>query len=121
MLKLEECLIDEELNINSYNVKEENITVENFTNKYSQTKEPVGGELRSGKYLPYDVMGEKIENANKDVKDIVIDVSCNGGGDASAAEFISNENYVNKAPANIVEMDRQKLALEKEKLESLLS
>ena len=25
MLKLEECLIDEELNINSYNVKEENI------------------------------------------------------------------------------------------------
>ena len=30
--------------------------------------------------------------------------------------LLSNENYVNKAPANIVEMDRQKLAEEKEKL-----
>ena len=30
--------------------------------------------------------------------------------------LLSNENYVNKAPANIVEMDRKKLAEEKEKL-----
>ena len=32
------------------------------------------------------------------------------------AKLLSNENYVNKAPANIVEMDRKKLAEEKEKL-----
>ena len=35
-------------------------------------------------------------------------------------KLLSNENYVNKAPANIVEADRQKLAEEKAKLELLL-
>ena len=35
-------------------------------------------------------------------------------------KLLSNENYVNKAPANIVEMDRKKLAEEKEKLSYLL-
>ena len=34
-------------------------------------------------------------------------------------KLLSNENYVNKAPANIVEMDRQKLEEEKKKLEEL--
>lgn len=33
--------------------------------------------------------------------------------------LLANSNYVNKAPANIVEMDRKKLAEEKEKLELL--
>jgi len=33
--------------------------------------------------------------------------------------LLANENYVNKAPANIVEMDRKKLAEEKEKLAML--
>ena len=33
--------------------------------------------------------------------------------------LLSNENYVNKAPANIVEMDRKKLAEEEEKLNNL--
>ena len=35
-------------------------------------------------------------------------------------KLLSNENYVNKAPANIVEMDRKKLSEEKEKLSYLL-
>ncbi len=35
-------------------------------------------------------------------------------------KLLSNENYINKAPANIVEMDRKKLAEEKEKLSYLL-
>ena len=35
-------------------------------------------------------------------------------------KLLSNENYVNKAPAKIVELDRQKLAEEKQKLEELL-
>ena len=34
-------------------------------------------------------------------------------------KLLSNENYVNKAPEKIVEMDRQKLAEEKKKLEEL--
>ena len=33
--------------------------------------------------------------------------------------LLNNENYVNKAPQNIVELDRVKLKEEKEKLESL--
>lgn len=36
-------------------------------------------------------------------------------------KLLSNENYVNKAPANIVEMDRKKLQEEKDKLELLQS
>ncbi|MCR5224026.1 MAG: valine--tRNA ligase [Bacilli bacterium] len=38
---------------------------------------------------------------------------------ARREKLLANENYVNKAPANIVEMDRQKLAEEKKKLEEL--
>jgi valyl-tRNA synthetase len=34
--------------------------------------------------------------------------------------LLANENYVNKAPANIVELDRKKLEEEKKKLEELL-
>ena len=35
-------------------------------------------------------------------------------------KLLANENYVNKAPQKIVELDRQKLAEEKKKLEELL-
>ena len=38
---------------------------------------------------------------------------------ARREKLLSNENYVNKAPANIVELDRKKLEEEKEKLELL--
>lgn len=36
-------------------------------------------------------------------------------------KLLSNENYVNKAPKNIVDMDKQKLEEEKKKLEELLN
>ncbi len=35
-------------------------------------------------------------------------------------KLLANENYVNKAPSNVVELDRQKLVEEKKKLEELL-
>ena len=38
---------------------------------------------------------------------------------ARREKLLSNENYVNKAPANIVENDRKKLEEEKKKLEEL--
>jgi valyl-tRNA synthetase len=38
---------------------------------------------------------------------------------ARRQNLLSNENYVNKAPANIVEMDRKKLEEEQEKLANL--
>ena len=39
---------------------------------------------------------------------------------ARREKLLANENYVNKAPASIVEMDKQKLEEEKKKLEDLL-
>ena len=39
---------------------------------------------------------------------------------ARREKLLSNENYVNKAPFNIVEMDRKKLQEEKQKLEELI-
>jgi len=39
---------------------------------------------------------------------------------ARREKLLSNENYVNKAPANIVQIDREKLEEEKKKLEELL-
>ena len=41
------------------------------------------------------------------------------GSIARRKGLLANENYVNKAPANIVEMDRKKLAEEEEKLANL--
>ena len=38
---------------------------------------------------------------------------------ARRKNLLSNENYVNKAPANIVEQDRKKLEEEEQKLENL--
>ena len=35
-------------------------------------------------------------------------------------KLLSNENYVNKAPKNIVDLDKQKLEEEKKKLEELM-
>ena len=40
---------------------------------------------------------------------------------ARREKLLSNENYVNKAPKNIVDADREKLASEKKKLEELLN
>ena len=40
---------------------------------------------------------------------------------ARREKLLSNENYVKKAPQNIVDMDRQKLAEEKKKLAELES
>jgi len=39
---------------------------------------------------------------------------------ARREKLLSNENYVNKAPKNIVDMDKQKLEEEKQKLELLI-
>ena len=39
---------------------------------------------------------------------------------ARREKLLSNENYVNKAPKNIVDLDKQKLEEEKKKLEELL-
>ena len=49
---------------------------------------------------------------NLDIKKLEISIN-------KRTALLSNENYINKAPSNIVNLDRTKLKEEKEKLESL--
>ncbi len=93
LLKLEGKIVNEELDIKSYKV------VSNYTN----------GEIYFEKELT-DEEKEARENLITSLKSSI----------ERREKLLSNENYVNKAPANIVEMDRQKLEEEKNKLKELL-
>ena len=65
--------------------------------------------------ITYYFEGEKIDitKIEEDIKNLKQSIE-------RREKLLSNENYVNKAPANIVEMDRQKLKEEKEKLDVLI-
>ena len=93
MLKLDGNIIQEELNINSYKVEE--------------------GNLKAIIYFEKEISEEDKALLQKQIDDLKSSIE-------RREKLLSNENYVNKAPANIVEMDRQKLAEEKKKLEELL-
>ena len=56
-----------------------------------------------------------------DVEKIKNDIASLEASIKRRENLLSNENYVNKAPSNIVELDRVKLKEEKEQLEHLLS
>ena len=64
--------------------------------------------------ITYFYEGSKEDESKKDEEIKKLEESI-----ARREKLLSNENYVNKAPANIVELDRKKLAEEKEKLELL--
>ena len=66
--------------------------------------------------ISYYFEGEKIDESKilEEIKTLEVSIKRREG-------LLSNENYCNKAPKNIVDMDRQKLADEKEKLEILKS
>ena len=93
MLKLQDVITNDKLDIKSYSVKE---------NEYQATiyyeKEETSGDK------------ELKENQIKQLQESI----------QRREKLLSNENYVNKAPQNIVDMDRQKLEEEKKKLEELL-
>ena len=93
MLKMSENIVKEPLDIKSYKV---------FSNRVKAT-----------------ILKEKIETeedkAMKEAQIKTLQASIE-----RREKLLSNENYVNKAPANIVEMDRQKLQEEKDKLKELL-
>ena len=92
MLKIEN-IITNPINIKSYNVK---------ANNYKAT-----------------IFFEKQESiADKQIKETQIKLLQDSI--ARREKLLSNEHYVNKAPKNIVDMDRQKLEEEKKKLEELL-
>ena len=94
MLKIQDNLIDKPLDIKSYKVSSDKIKATIFFEKLETEKDK-----------------EAKENTINALKDSI----------ARREKLLSNENYVNKAPSNIVEMDRKKLEEEKKKLEELLN
>lgn len=93
LLKLEGKIISEELNIKSYKV------ISNYANGEIYFEKELTDEEKIARDNLIESLKQSIERREK---------------------LLSNENYVNKAPANIVEMDRQKLEEEKNKLKELL-
>ena len=93
MLKLDKNLIDKPLGINAYNVFSKKVKATIFFEKVETEAEKVAKEAQ------IKLLKASIERREK---------------------LLSNENYVNKAPAKIVELDKQKLEEEKKKLEELL-
>ena len=93
MLKLEDVIIPNTLDIKSYEVKTNNLKATIYYEKEETDEDKLLKE--------------------KQINDLKASIE-------RREKLLSNENYVSKAPANIVEMDRKKLAEEKEKLDSLL-
>ena len=93
MLKLEDSIIPNTLDIKSYEVKTNNIKATIYYEKEETDEDKLLKE--------------------KQINDLKASIE-------RREKLLSNENYVKKAPSNIVEMDRKKLAEEKEKLEMLL-
>ena len=93
VLRLTDNLVNSDLDIKSYPVSSNNIKATIYFEK-EETK-------------------EDIENKQKQIEELKASI-------ARREKLLSNENYVSKAPSNIVEMDRVKLEEEKNKLEELL-
>ena len=93
MLKIKDNVVKKPLGIKAYKVFSERVKARIFFEKV-------------------ETEAEKINKASQ-IK--VLESSI-----ARREKLLSNENYVNKAPANIVENDRKKLEEEKKKLEELL-
>ena len=93
MLKLSDVRVDNELDIKAYNVSVDDYKATIFYEK--------------------EESAEDIAAKQKQIDDLKASI-------ARREKLLSNENYVNKAPANIVQMDREKLEEEKKKLEELL-
>ena len=93
MLKINDNLVDKQLGLKAYKV---------FSNRVKAT-----------------IFFEKVETAadklakDAQIKALTLSIE-------RREKLLANENYVNKAPAKIVELDRQKLAEEKQKLAELL-
>ena len=93
MLKIEDNIINEPLGIKAYKVFSSRVKAQIFFEKVETELEKKAREDQINMLKASITRREKL---------------------------LSNENYVNKAPANIVNMDRQKLEEEKKKLEELL-
>ena len=93
MLKLDDNLVDKPLDIKSYKVLSNNTKAQIFFEKVETEEDKLAREAQI-----------------KQLQDSI----------ARREKLLANENYVNKAPANIVELDKQRLEEEKKKLNELL-
>ena len=93
MLKLNGKVVDEEKTIKSYKVG--------------------ANKIKATIYFEKEITEEDVKLKEAQIK--ALEESIN-----RREKLLSNENYVNKAPSNVVESDRKKLKEEKEKLANLL-
>ena len=93
MLKIKDNIVKEPLGMNAYKVFSSRIKARIFFDKIETEAE------KANKKIQIELLKKSIERREK---------------------LLSNENYVNKAPKNIVDMDKQKLEEEKKKLEELM-
>ena len=105
MLKLEVEASLKEIYTSQLKIKDENLTVEVPSDKLSLNYKSKNIDIT------YYYEGNKEDEAKKQEEIEKLKQSI-----ARREGLLANENYVNKAPANIVEMDRKKLQEEKEKL-----
>ena len=85
-----------------------------FKNLTDTLKDGLVYESNLSKIIFYvEVKEEDIEAKNKEIEMLKNSI-------ARREKLLSNEGYVNKAPANIVEEERNKLAQELEKLQKLI-
>ncbi len=94
ILKLEECIIKEKLDIKSFEV---------FTKNYGMTI-----------FFEKEETKEDIEIKEKQIESLKSSIKRREG-------LLANENYVSKAPKELVEKEKENLEKEKLELESLLS
>lgn len=92
MLKLQDALIDQDLNKNAYPVK---------VGAYAATI-----------YFEKEVTEEDRERAEKQITSLIQSI-------ARRKALLSNPGYVSKAPANLVEQEKEKLKQEEEQLAEL--
>ena len=93
LLKIKENIIKKPLGIKAYKVFSNRVKAQIFFEKVETEAEKIAKEAQ------IKILTSSIERREK---------------------LLSNENYVNNAPKNIVDMDREKLKEEKQKLEELL-
>ena len=93
MLKIQDNLVKEPLGIKAYKVFSNRIKAQIFFERVETEADKLAREAQ------IKLLTTSIERREK---------------------LLANENYVNKAPSNIVEMDRKKLEEEKQTLQELL-
>ena len=93
MLKLTDNIITEPLDVNSYQVS--------------------SGDIKATIYFEKVITEEEIALKNKNIENLKNSI-------ARRKKLLANENYVNKAPASLVESEKAKLLEEEKNLEELL-